>query len=251
MPPATVLQWIGTWDIREVSTKATYNTMALVRWKRLFKFLYTAVIFARDPSAALIFHNGRRQGQDIEQQRLEDDRDQQLPRRMLPLQSMIKGELQEEMDINGLEYQGMTCREMRVVLKEQRIENGQCRRSRKSQDPELKGLNKMKKSELVQLAARRGIKEVKPDMLKDKILCLILGQDPTAIKRRRPSWRTRVSHLRPRGLFRVTADVLPAGSPRAQGSPAQSYRPPRTTPRTRRRRRPTGRSAARALRPKT
>ena len=41
----------------------------------------------------------------------------------------------------------------------------------------------MKKAKLVQLAARRGIKEVKQDMLKDKIICLILGQDPKAIKK--------------------------------------------------------------------
>ncbi|CAK0820255.1 unnamed protein product [Prorocentrum cordatum] len=178
MPPATVLAWISNWDILDVDTNKRYNTAVLVRWKRLFRFLYTAVVMARDPSVGLIFHNGRRLGESLASR----DREPRAPRRLLPLGNMVKIELQDEMEDNDLEYQGLSCREMRVILNDRRIQNGQIKKKSPALDPDLKGVAKMKRAELLVLAKKKGIK-VSDDMLKDKIICLLQGQVPRAIKK--------------------------------------------------------------------
>eukprot|EP00959_Pyramimonas_sp_CCMP1952_P084267 1762555-Pyramimonas_sp.AAC.1 len=138
-----------------------------------------AIAMTRHPAVALIFRNGRRHGKgEILEGRLEPP----ALRRLLPLSTMVKVELQEEMGANGLEFKGLACREMRVILNEQRIENGQSRKGARAGDPELRGLAKKTRAELIQLARKRDVK-VTDDVLKDKIVCLLLGQTPTAVKK--------------------------------------------------------------------
>ncbi|CAK0856334.1 unnamed protein product [Prorocentrum cordatum] len=174
--PLSVMGWIHAWDILDVNTNKKYNTAALMRWKQILKLVFMAIAMTRHPAVALIFHNGRRHGkEEILEGRLEPP----APRRLLPLSTMVKVELQEEMEANGLEFKGLACREMRVILNEQRIENGQSRKGARAGDPELRGLAKKTRAELIQLARKRDVK-VTDDMLKDKIVCLLLGQTPTA-----------------------------------------------------------------------
>ncbi|CAK0819108.1 unnamed protein product [Prorocentrum cordatum] len=177
--PLSVLGWIQRWNILDVNANKKYNTVALMRWKQIFKLVFLAIAMTRHPAVAIIFHNGRRYGQE---EILEKQAEAPAPRRLLPLGAMVKVELQEEMESNGLEFQGLGCREMRAILSEQRIENGQSRRGARAADPELRGLAKKSRAELAQLARKRNVK-VTDDMLKDKIVCLLLGQTPKAVKK--------------------------------------------------------------------
>eukprot|EP00959_Pyramimonas_sp_CCMP1952_P294415 6158029-Pyramimonas_sp.AAC.1 len=70
-----------------------------MRWKQIFKLVFLAIAMARHPAVAIIFHNGRRYGQE---EILEKQAEAPAPRRLLPLGTMVKVELQEEMESNGL-----------------------------------------------------------------------------------------------------------------------------------------------------
>ena len=222
MPPATVLAWIRDWDIRDVDTNKRYNTAALVRWKRMIRAIYTAVIMVRDPAVALIFHNGRRLGESIMESRFEE-REPRAPRRLLPLGNMVKAELQDEMEENGLEYKGLGCREMRVLLNEQRIQNGQTKKKCSVTDPDLKGIAKMRRAELIALAKKKGIR-VTEDMLKDKIICLLQGQVPKAIKKEGDSEPPTTSRAASRGTHSRSAgsEARPSRAARAPTSSGSS-----------------------------
>eukprot|EP00959_Pyramimonas_sp_CCMP1952_P083058 1736213-Pyramimonas_sp.AAC.1 len=135
---------------------------------------------ARHPAVAIMFHSGRRHGiEEILKGRIELP----APRRPLPLGRMAEVEVQEEMQSNGLECQGMGCQEMRAMLNEQRIENGQGRRGVRVADPELRGLAKKRKAELILLVKKHNIK-VNESTINDNTACLLLGQIPKAAERR-------------------------------------------------------------------
>ena len=62
------------------------------------------------------------------------------------------------MESNELEYQSLGCREMRVILNGQRQENGQSRKGARTTNPELRGIAKKSRAELIKLAQRKNLR---------------------------------------------------------------------------------------------
>eukprot|EP00959_Pyramimonas_sp_CCMP1952_P102187 2137606-Pyramimonas_sp.AAC.1 len=70
-----------------------------MRWEQIFKLAFLAIAMTRHPAVAIICHNGRRRGQG---EILERQAEAPAPRRLPPLGTVVKVELQEEMESNGL-----------------------------------------------------------------------------------------------------------------------------------------------------